>query len=196
MKTNLGYNFFLSHSFTLVAEQQEQKSDDDQPALFEIGVIFLTLAYISLTAGIIHAFSRVKKFQYIDDINRGSSSKKTGDRILLWHFIFLSMCLCCRLLNSGILLYNMAGFSGSNNIQSKLLTLFYYHSMIFLWVSFSLLILQYRFINLRLTLYANLTEVKQFQAQFRFSRLVFLLTLLIILTVNLSLSYVECFSQD
>ena len=62
MKTNLGYNFFLSHSFTLVAEQQEQKSDDDQPALFEIVVIFLTLAYISLTAGSIHAFSRVKKF--------------------------------------------------------------------------------------------------------------------------------------
>ena len=41
-----------------------------------------------------------------------------------------------------------------------------------------------------------MTEVKQFQAQFRFSKLVFLLTLLIILTVNLIISYVEFFSKD
>ena len=88
MKSKIGYNYFFSLLFPHEAEQDETKASQKLPG-FSLEIICLTLAYIAMTIASIIVFGRVKKFQYLEDINRGSSSKKIGDKILLWHFIFL-----------------------------------------------------------------------------------------------------------
>ena len=131
------------------------------------GIGFLTMIYIAMTVGLTLVFGRAKKNQYLDEINKGSRSKITGDRILLWHFIFLQTCLGCRLLESAIILYHELGYSDTREIREWLLKIIYNHSMIFLSVAYSLIIFQYRFIIMRVYLYANLSDVDTFRAQFK-----------------------------
>ena len=54
-----------------------------------MGIIVLTLTYIAMMIGLTLVFGRLKKLQYLEEINKGTRSKITGDRIVLWHFIFL-----------------------------------------------------------------------------------------------------------
>ena len=68
--------------------------------------------------------------------------------------------------------------------------------MIFFWISLSLIIFQYRFINLRVYLYANLSDVDSFKTQFRQSRLVFLLALVVVLCIHLIFIYMEIFARN
>ena len=88
MISKIGYNYFSYHSVF----QTEADPGDDKPKPlpgFKVGITCLTLAYISMTIALTLIFGRMKKNQYVEEINKNSRSKITGDRILLWHFIFL-----------------------------------------------------------------------------------------------------------
>ena len=54
------------------------------PALCITGIVYIVLM-ISLT----YIAVKVKKEQYVDDINKGSASYRTNNRIFLSHFVFL-----------------------------------------------------------------------------------------------------------
>ena len=167
MIKRFGHNYFYESSPADVVDEPGDDLPQKKLPGFMWGIGFLTMIYIAMTVGLTLVFGRVKKNQYLDEINKGSRSKITGDRILLWHFIFLQTCLGCRLLESAIILYHELGYSDTSEIREWLLKIIYNHSMIFLSVAYSLIIFQYRFIIMRVYLYANLSDVDTFRAQFK-----------------------------
>ena len=190
MHKSLGHNYLLRHRFSAAIDESEAKPNESLPG-FRLGVICVTLAYIIMTVTLVYVFGRLKKLQYLDDINRGSSSKRTGDRISLWHFIFLQLCIVTRIIESALILFYDLELLDTSNIREWLLSTLYEHSIIFLWVAFSLQIFQYKFISLRVYLYANLTDVDTFKAKFRTSRLAFVAILSVLLSIQLVIMYCE-----
>ena len=68
--------------------------------------------------------------------------------------------------------------------------------MVFLSVAYALIIFQYRFIIMRVYLYANLSDVDTFRAQFKQSRLLFWMSLSILLLIHLVIIYFDTFGPS
>ena len=97
------------------------------------------------------------------------------------------------MLEAAIILYHELGYSDTEKMHDWLLRIVYFHSMIFLMVAYSLIIFQYRFISMRVYLYASLSDVDTFREQFKHARLVFWLSLLILIVIHLVIIFFDVF---
>ena len=97
------------------------------------------------------------------------------------------------MLEAAIILYHELGYSDTTKLHDWVLRIVYFHSMIFLMVAYSLIIFQYRFISMRVYLYASLSDVETFREQFKQARLVFWLSLMILILIHLVIIFFDVF---
>ena len=65
-------------------------------------ILIISLTYISI---------KVKKEQYVDEINKGSASQKTSNCIFISHFVFLQATILFRLITIAILIFYVMGLA-------------------------------------------------------------------------------------
>ena len=154
MPTTSGNIFLTQLSYTT----NDDDSDEHRNYFGIAGVVlFLMLSYITMTVAITAVFSKVKKTQYCEEINKNSNSKKIGDKLFMWHFIFLQLCIIIRLILCSVLLLRLKGYLNPDDNLKRvwLVRLFYNLSIVFLCVAFSIQLYTLIFILHRINLYGG-----------------------------------------
>ena len=156
-------------------KSQDNSTHEGDILSFSVVLVILTIVYIALATFLAILFGHVKKTQYVEDINRYSNSKRIGDRIFIWHFVFLQLCIFFRLVESIILMLNALGYGESVKIWFIRGTR--NGSFIFLCVSYSIILYQWIFIAHRVDLYAGVFSVDVFKNRVKLSKFIFIMVI-------------------
>lgn len=154
----------IKTSYNFLNQLYREHSNKDNILSFSVHLTIMAVIYIVLAILLTALVSYVKKSQYVEEINRYSNSKRTGDRMFLWHFIFLQLCILFRLVNVIILLLHAFSYSSSSgSVKVWIDRISYNVSSVFLCVAYSILLYEWFFIILRVKLYGNVFSVEEFK---------------------------------
>ena len=152
---------------------------------------FVSFVYIVLMIAITYTAIKVKKEQYVDEINKGSASCKTNRRIFLSHFVFLQATMLCRLITISILLFYSMGLGDEDNLPVMTIRIIYNTSLIYLCIVYAISLYQWIFIVHRINLYSGLLTLDIFRRRDMLTKIFYSLVIAGTLGFNLVLLVIE-----
>ena len=161
------------------------------PILSSVGLIYFILS-ISLT----YIAIKVKKEQYVDEINKGSTSQKTSKCIFISHFVFLQVTILFRLITIAILIFYVMGLASEDKLPLMTIRMIYNTSIIFLCIVYGISLYQWVFIVHRVNLYAGLFSVENFRERFKLTRILYSVVLAGVFATNFIFVIIEAIRPE
>ena len=175
----------------LSRESQEGKQEVKNiflPVLSVVGLI-----YIGMMIGLGDIAVKIRKERHIDESNKGTNSRRTGDQMLCCYVIFLYVTIFMRTVPIAILIFYVMGLADLHDLPIKAILVIYNTSLINLCIVYAIALYQWVFIVHRMNLYSGFLKIENFRNRLKISKVLYSVVISGILGTNLVLMVVEVF---
>ena len=154
------------------------------------------LIYIGMMIGLGDIAVKIRKERHIDESNKGTNSRRLGDRMLCTYVAFLFVTIFIRTLTIAILVFYVMGLADLKDLPLTTIQILYNTSLINLCIVFAIALYQWVFIVHRINLYSGFLRIENFRNRLKISKVLYIVVISGTLGTNLILMLVEAFKPE